>query len=83
MRAKPHRTLTPLALAVLRLLHERPMHPYEMHQLVRDRGTDFAIKVRAGSLYHAVERLAPPRSDRAGRDRARGPPAGAHGLRDH
>ncbi len=57
MRAKPHRTLTPLALAVLRLLHERPMHPYEMHQLVRDRGTEFVIKVRAGSLYHAVERL--------------------------
>jgi DNA-binding PadR family transcriptional regulator len=57
MRAKPHRTLTPLALAVLRLLHERPMHPYEMHQLVRDRGTDYVIKVRAGSLYHAVERL--------------------------
>src|SRR5215813_4439074 len=57
MRAKPHRTLTPLALAVLRLLHERPMHPYEMHQLVRDRGTDFVVKVRAGSLYHTVERL--------------------------
>jgi len=57
MRARPHRTLTPLALAILRLLHERAMHPYEMHQLVRDRGTDFAIKVRAGSLYHTVERL--------------------------
>jgi DNA-binding PadR family transcriptional regulator len=57
MRAKPHRTLTPLALAVLRLLHERAMHPYEMQQLVGDRGTDFVIKVRAGSLYHTVERL--------------------------
>jgi DNA-binding PadR family transcriptional regulator len=57
MRTRPHRTLTPLALAVLRLLHERAMHPYEMHQLVRDRGTDFVIKVRAGSLYHAVDRL--------------------------
>src|SRR5215470_14187575 len=57
MRARPHRTLTPLALAVLRLLHERAMHPYEMHQLVRDRGTDFVVKVRAGSLYHTVERL--------------------------
>jgi DNA-binding PadR family transcriptional regulator len=58
MRARRHRTLTPLSLAILRLLHERPMHPYEMQQLVRDRGTDFVIKVRAGSLYHAVERLA-------------------------
>ena len=57
MRAKPHRTLTPLALTVLRLLSERSMHPYEMHQLVRDRGTDHVIKVRAGSLYHTVERL--------------------------
>jgi DNA-binding PadR family transcriptional regulator len=33
------------------------MHPYEMHQLIRDRGTDYAIKVRAGSLYHTVQRL--------------------------
>jgi DNA-binding PadR family transcriptional regulator len=57
MRAKPHRTLTPLALAVLRLLDTRPMHPYEMHQVVRDHGTDQVIKVRAGSLYHTVERL--------------------------
>lgn len=57
MRARPHRTLTPLALAVLRLLNTRPMHPYEMHQLVRDHGTDRVIKVRAGSLYHTVERL--------------------------
>lgn len=57
MKAKPHRTLTPLALAVLRLLDERSMHPYEMHQLIRDRGTDRVVKVRAGSLYHAVERL--------------------------
>ncbi len=57
MRAKPYRTLTPLAMAVLRLLSTRPMHPYEMHQLVRDHGTDRVIKVRAGSLYHTVERL--------------------------
>src|SRR5215471_4350331 len=57
MRAKPHRTLTPLALAVLRLLHERPMHPYEMHQLVRERYVDHVVKVRAGSLYHTIERL--------------------------
>jgi DNA-binding PadR family transcriptional regulator len=33
------------------------MHPYEMHQLIRDRGTDYVIKVRAGSLYHTVQRL--------------------------
>jgi DNA-binding PadR family transcriptional regulator len=57
MRATPYRTLSPLALAVLRLLRERPMHPYEAHQLIRDRSVDHVVKVRAGSLYHAVERL--------------------------
>jgi DNA-binding PadR family transcriptional regulator len=57
MKAKPHRTLTPLALAVLNILAERAMHPYEMQQVIRDRGTDHSIKVRAGSLYHTVERL--------------------------
>jgi DNA-binding PadR family transcriptional regulator len=50
--------MTPLALAALRLLRERPMHPYEMQQLIRDRSTDRVIKVRAGSLYHTIERLA-------------------------
>jgi DNA-binding PadR family transcriptional regulator len=55
----PHsrRAMTPLALAVLDLLLERAMHPYEMHQLIRDRHVDHVIKVTAGSLYHTVERL--------------------------
>jgi DNA-binding PadR family transcriptional regulator len=57
MRITPHRTQTPLALAVLQLLHERDLHPYEMQQTIRDRYTDHVIKVRAGSLYHTVERL--------------------------
>jgi DNA-binding PadR family transcriptional regulator len=57
MRSKPRRTLTPLALAVLKLLQKRALHPYEMHQLIRDRAVDQVIKVRAGSLYHTVERL--------------------------
>src|ERR671930_578747 len=52
------RPLTPLALAVLHMLAERPMHPYEMRQLIRDHGIDYTIKVTHGSLYHAVERLA-------------------------
>ncbi|MEU5692073.1 helix-turn-helix transcriptional regulator [Actinosynnema sp. NPDC020468] len=50
-------TLTPLGVAVLELLHERPMHPYEMAQLMRERYVDSRVKVRAGSLYHTVERL--------------------------
>lgn len=49
--------LTPLSLAVLELLHERPMHPYEMHQTMRVRHTDRVVKLKAGSLYHTVERL--------------------------
>jgi DNA-binding PadR family transcriptional regulator len=57
MRTNPHRTLTPLALEILKLLQERPMHPYEMQQLIRERGVEHVVKVRAGSLYHSVERL--------------------------
>ncbi len=48
---------TPLAIAVLALLRERSMHPYEMAQLLRVRHLDELIKVRAGSLYHTVGRL--------------------------
>jgi DNA-binding PadR family transcriptional regulator len=49
--------LTPLGVAVLELLHEKPMHPYEMAQLMRERYVDNRVKVKAGSLYHTVERL--------------------------
>ncbi|GAA4541224.1 PadR family transcriptional regulator [Amycolatopsis samaneae] len=49
--------LTTLGIAVLELLHERPMHPYEMAQLMRERHVDNRVKVKAGSLYHTVERL--------------------------
>lgn len=49
--------LRPLALAVLGLLDERPMHPYEMFQLLLARKEDRLMRIRAGSLYHAVGRL--------------------------
>lgn len=49
--------LTPLALAVMELLHEKPMHPYEIAQLMRERQIDRRVKVKAGSLYHTVDRL--------------------------
>ncbi|GAB3153941.1 PadR family transcriptional regulator [Amycolatopsis sp. NPDC004378] len=49
--------LTPLGLAVLELLHEKPMHPYEMAQLMRERYVNTRVNVKAGSLYHTVERL--------------------------
>lgn len=50
--------LKPLEIAVLSVLHERPMHPYEMHQLLISRAEDRLVKIRPGSLYHAVVRLA-------------------------
>jgi DNA-binding PadR family transcriptional regulator len=50
--------LTPLAISVLALLEERPMHAYEMYQLLITRHNDRLLKVRPGSLYHTVERLA-------------------------
>jgi DNA-binding PadR family transcriptional regulator len=50
-------TLTPLAVAILALLAEREMHPYEIHQVLLQRSTDRLVKVRPGSLYHAVDRL--------------------------
>ena len=50
-------SLNPLAVAALALLNERPMHPYEMYQLLLERQEDQIVKVRPGSLYHAVERL--------------------------
>ncbi|WP_067455656.1 PadR family transcriptional regulator [Actinomadura macra] len=52
------RPLTPLALAVLRMLCDGPMHPYEMQQRIRDHAYDIAVKITHGSLYHSVERLA-------------------------
>lgn len=52
------RSLTPLQLAVLRLLADGQMHPYEMQQRIREAGIDHVVKVAHGSLYHAVDRLA-------------------------
>ncbi|GMA37316.1 PadR family transcriptional regulator [Demequina litorisediminis] len=49
--------LTPLAVCALALLAERPMHPYEIAQLLRARGQDQDVKLRIPSLYHAIERL--------------------------
>lgn len=46
-----------LALAVLGLAVERPMHPYEMATLLRERGKDQSIKINWGSLYTVVANL--------------------------
>lgn len=58
MAGRSRVTLTPLALMALELLHERPMHPYEMHQLLRARQANKVLKLSAGSLYHTIERMA-------------------------
>ena len=47
----------PLALAVLALLFERPMHPYEMAATLRERQKDASIKLNYGSLYTVVDQL--------------------------
>ena len=55
----PHTpSLTPLAVAALALLAEGPTHPYEMYQTLVMRSEDRLVKVRPGSLYHTVDRLA-------------------------
>lgn len=50
--------LGPVAILGLGLLDERPMHPYEMVQTTLARQEDRLAKFRAGTLYHAVDRLA-------------------------
>ncbi|WP_427015390.1 PadR family transcriptional regulator [Pseudarthrobacter sp. P1] len=49
---------SPLALAVLALLVEAPMHPYRMRQLITERGKDEVINVtQRASLYNTIDRL--------------------------
>ena len=49
---------SPIALAVLALLYEEPMHPYRMQQLIKERGKDEVINVRQRtSLYQTIDRL--------------------------
>lgn len=51
------RMANPLALAVLALLGERPMHPYEMGVVLRERHKHESIKLNYGSLYTVIEAL--------------------------
>jgi DNA-binding PadR family transcriptional regulator len=56
MARKPHPS-NPLALGVLALLFERPMHPYEMGVLLKQRNKEESIKFRYGSLYTVIDLL--------------------------
>lgn len=51
-----HRS-NPLALAVLACLYERPMHPYEVAQTLRQRQKHESMRLNYGSLYGVVERM--------------------------
>lgn len=46
-----------LALSILELLDEEPMHPYEMATRMRIRHHDEFIRLNFGTLYHTVEVL--------------------------
>jgi DNA-binding PadR family transcriptional regulator len=49
---------SPVAIAVLALLAEEPMHVYRMQQLIKERGVGMVVNVRNRSgLYAAIERL--------------------------
>ena len=47
----------PLALAVLVCLYEKPMHPYEVAQTLRQRAKQESVRLNYGSLYTVVESL--------------------------
>jgi DNA-binding PadR family transcriptional regulator len=49
---------SPLALTILALLVEEPMHAYRMHELIRSRGKDTVVNVaQRNSVYQTIDRL--------------------------
>ena len=55
--ASKRKVSNPLALAVMALLYERPMHPYEMVSLMRERGKHESVRLRYSSLYSVVSAM--------------------------
>jgi len=55
--SEPSVEISPLALSILQLLNEHPMHPYELASTMRERHMDEFIRLNFGSLYHTVEAL--------------------------
>lgn len=55
--AKRRRVGNLLALAVLVSLLERPMHPYELASVLRERGKEQDMNIKWGSLYTVVANL--------------------------
>jgi DNA-binding PadR family transcriptional regulator len=54
-RAPGARTLW--SLAVLAMLREQSMHPYQMQRVMHQRHTDELLALKRGSLYHAINQL--------------------------
>ncbi|WP_246724527.1 PadR family transcriptional regulator [Rhizobium phaseoli] len=49
---------SPVALAVLAMLMEEPLHPYRMQRLIKERGKDEVINItQRASLYQTIHRL--------------------------
>ncbi len=58
MTMKTQSKKSPVALAVLALLYEEPMHTYKMWQLIKERAKDEVINVRyRNTLYQTIDRL--------------------------
>jgi DNA-binding PadR family transcriptional regulator len=55
--AKRRKVANLLALQLLALLVEKPMHPYEMASMLRERGKEHDLKINWGSLYTVVQNL--------------------------
>jgi DNA-binding PadR family transcriptional regulator len=55
--ASKRKVSNPLALAVMALLYERPMHPYEMVTMMRERGKHETVRLRYSSLYSVVSAM--------------------------
>ncbi len=55
--AKRRKVTNLLALPLLSVLMERPMYPYEMAAVLRERGKDQFVKINWGSFYTVVQNL--------------------------
>jgi DNA-binding PadR family transcriptional regulator len=55
--ASQRKVSNPLALAVMALLYERPMHAYEMVSTMRERHKHESVRLRYSSLYSVVKAL--------------------------
>jgi DNA-binding PadR family transcriptional regulator len=54
---KRRKLSNPLALAVMVVLTQKAMHPYEIAQTLRRQGKDATTKINYGSLYTVVQNL--------------------------